>query len=284
MIMTISGSTIVAGVAGAPVRHSLSPLIHNAWLEGAGIDGVYVAFPVAATGLKALVDGFRGGVVCGLNITLPFKEEALALADHVSGRAHDAGAAHLLVFNADGSVAADNTDGAGLLGAFAEQAPGFDITRDPVVILGAGGAARGAAAALLGAATPEVRLVNRTRDRAEAIKSALGDRVSVFDWSQLRLALSGSVALINATSLGLVGQAPLDVTLEGLQSGGVVMDMVYRPLRTRLLERAAAEGFAAVDGLSMLIGQAAPSFEAFYGQKPPAAVDVRTLALKALEP
>jgi shikimate dehydrogenase len=282
MTAPITGATALAGVAGSPVRHSLSPLIHNAWLAGAGVDGVYVAFSPRPNGFRRLVDGFRGGVVRGLNVTLPFKEEALALADRASVAARRAGAANLLVFEPDGSVAAENTDGAGLLAAFAEQAQGFDIADRPAVILGAGGAARGAAAALLDAGVGHVRIVNRTRERAEAIALALGAGVEVLEWGELREALIGAGCVINATSLGLEGREPLAVSLEGLQTGAVVMDMVYRPLRTAFLARAEAEGFAAVDGLAMLIGQAAPSFTAFFGQEPPRTVDVRALALAAL--
>jgi len=282
MTRSINGATIIAGIAGSPVSHSLSPLIHNAWLAGAGIDGAYIAFPLAADGLKRLVDGFRGRVVAGLNITLPFKEEALALADRASDAARRAGAANLLVFDPDGGVAADNTDGAGLLNAFAEQASGFDITERPALILGAGGAARGAAAALLDAGVSQIRIVNRTRERAQAIADALGGGIEVLELGELHEALIGAGCVINATSLGLNGQEPLAVSLEGLQSGAVAMDMVYKPLRTSFLARAEAEGFATVDGLAMLIGQAVPSFAAFFGREPPLGVDVRALALAAL--
>ena len=283
MIPAITGATIVAGVAGSPVKHSLSPVIHNAWLKAAGLDAVYVAFPVGQPQLAAFIDGLRGGGVRGLNITLPFKEEALALADHASPRAHAAGAANLLIFGADGEVSADNTDGAGLLAAFAEQAPNANLTDRPSVLLGAGGAARGAAAALIAAGAPEVRIVNRTRERGEAIAQALGDLITVLDWAELPKALAGAGCVINATSLGLAGHEPLVVPLDGLQSGAVVMDMVYRPLRTAFLARAQSAGFATVDGLAMLIGQAAPSFRALFGQDPPAHVEVRGLTLLALE-
>ncbi|MBV9509595.1 MAG: shikimate dehydrogenase [Caulobacteraceae bacterium] len=282
MSARITGATCIAGVVGSPVRHSLSPLIHNAWLAAAGIDGVYVAFPAEPGGFKALVDGFRGGVVAGLNVTLPFKEEALALADRASARALAAGAANLLLFEADGAVRADNTDGLGLLAALALQAPGYDIAQRPVVVFGAGGAARGAAAALLDAGSPQVRLVNRTRARAEAIAEALGERIEVFDWGASREALAGAGAVVNATRLGLEGGEPLAVSLDGLHHGAVVMDMVYKPLRTAFLARAEAQGFRAVDGLAMLIGQAEPSFNAFFGADPPVGVDVRGLALQAL--
>ena len=199
MSRIITAATVVAGVIGSPVRHSLSPIIHNAWLKAAGVDGVYVALNPKPERLAALVDGLRGGVLRGLNITLPFKEQALALADRASDRARRAGAANLLVFDEEGNVSADNTDGEGLLGAFVAQAPGFDPKARPVVIIGAGGAARGAVAAFDEAGAPQIRLVNRTPDRAHAIGRVAGQRVSVSGFPGLAAALDGAGALINAT-------------------------------------------------------------------------------------
>jgi shikimate dehydrogenase len=264
------------------VRHSLSPVLHNAWLAAANIDGVYVALSPAPERLTALIDGLRGGAVRGLNVTVPYKEQALASADQASDRAKRAGAANLLVFSEDGRVIADNTDGHGLLAAFAAQAPGFVADAAPVVILGAGGAARAAAAAFV-AAGARVRLINRTRPRAEAIAAALGGSVRVFGWDQSAQALSGAGALVNATTLGMEGGQPLSLELNALPAGAAVMDMVYRPLKTDLLIRAAGAGHGVVDGLEMLIRQAEPSFEAFFGQPPPARVDARAVALAALE-
>ena len=283
MTRPITGASLVAGVVGRPVRHSLSPLIHNAWLAGAGIDGVYVAFSPAETGFAALVDGFRGGVIRGLNVTLPFKAEALAIADQASDAARAAGAANLLVFREDDEVMADNTDGVGLLAALHDQAD-FEPGAGPIVVLGAGGAAQGAVAALLAAGAPEVRLVNRTRAKAEGLAAFFGAKVTVLSWDDLPDAQTGAAALINATSLGLAGGAPLEVDLATLPGAAVVMDMVYKPLETPLLAQARQRGLRTADGLAMLIGQAAPSFEAFFGRPPPAEVDVRALALKALEP
>jgi shikimate dehydrogenase len=282
MSRIITGATVVAGVVGRPVRHSMSPILHNAWLEAAGLDGVYVPFSPTEEGFPAFVDGLRGGNLSGLNVTLPFKAGALAVADRASERAQRAGAANVLVFEADGSVRADNTDGEGLLSAFAVQARGHDLTAAPVVVLGAGGAGRGAVAALLDAGAPEVRIVNRTLARAEQIKTELGGPVRVFGWDALARACAGAGTLINATALGLNGADPPLEALDGLPPDAVVMDMVYKPLNTALLERAAARGHAVVDGLEMLIGQAVPSFEAFFGRPPPANVDVRALALAAL--
>jgi shikimate dehydrogenase len=278
----ITGATIVAGVAGRPVAHSLSPLIHNAWLEAAGIDGVYVAFAPDADRFDIFVDGLRGGAVRGVNVTLPFKEVALAAADRMSARAERAAAANLLVFEPDGSVVADNTDGAGLVGALAAQAPGFDVTAGPIVVLGAGGAARGAVAALVAAGAPEVRIVNRTLAKAEAVAGAIGARVRPLPLEAAAGAMQGAIAVINATSAGLSGQGELNVPLEATPETAVVMDMVYKPLLTPMLRRAQVLGRRTVDGLEMLIRQAEPSFEAFYGSVPPAGVDVRALALKAL--
>jgi shikimate dehydrogenase len=275
----ISGATVVAGVAGAPVAHSLSPLIHNAWLEAAGIDGVYVAFSPPADGFAGFARGLAGGATRGLNVTVPFKEDALRLASEATAAARRAGAANLLVFEPDGRICADNTDGAGLLAAIAERAPDFDVRRGPVVILGAGGAARGAAAALLDAGAPDVRLVNRTHARAVARAAELGQGARALVASTGVFA--DAALVVNATTLGLGGGPGPDVPFERTPPHAVFMDMVYRPLRTEFLQSAAAAGRTTVDGLAMLIGQARPSFRTFFGAEPPD-IDVRGLCLAAL--
>jgi shikimate dehydrogenase len=282
MSRPISGATRVAGVVGRPVAHSLSPMLHNAWLKAAGIDGVYVALEVAEDGFAAFVEGLRKTSLAGVNVTLPFKEAALAVADEVHPRAQRARAANLLIFNAEGGVRADNTDGLGLATAFAEQAPQFDARHGPVVVLGAGGAARGAVGALLDAGCRDIRVVNRTLVRAEALAADLGVRAMA--WTEAEAALQGVAAVINATSAGLADGQTLDAPLAATPAGCVVMDMVYKPLVTPFLAQAMALGRPTVDGLAMLIGQARPSFEAFYGEPPPTGVDVRALALKALNP
>lgn len=275
----ITGAAMVAGIIGRPVTHSLSPVLHNAWIEAAGLNAVYAPLAPTAAGFRALVDGLRGGVIRGVNVTIPFKEEALAAADQASDRARLAGAANLLLFREDGTIFADNTDGLGMLGALATQAPGFDPKAGPAVILGAGGAARGAAAALFLAGAPEIRIVNRTADRAEALARDIGPTVSAV---AAKGAPIGANLIVNATSLGLGGGPGPDIDLALAPKTVVVLDMVYKPLRTEFLRRAAGLGLSTVDGLEMLIRQAVPSFEAFFGRAPPAGVDVRTLALKAV--
>jgi shikimate dehydrogenase len=278
--MSISGATRVAGVVGRPISHSMSPILHNAWLGAAGVDGVYVPFSVQPGRFTAFVESLRGGSVSGLNVTLPFKGEALALADEATFRARAADAANVLVFREDGTVLADNTDGLGMLRAFAEQASGFDPKAGPVVVLGAGGGSRGAAAAFVEAGCPEVRIVNRTLAKAQDIAGPLG--ATAFALNEAAKAFEGAIAVVNATSAGLSGSPALDLPLEATPSAAVIMDMVYKPLKTPFLAQAEGLGRQTVDGLAMLIGQAVPSFEAFYGQAPPQSVDVRALALKAL--
>lgn len=272
--------TMRAGVAGSPAKHSLSPVIHRAWLEAAGVNGTYDIFDLPRDGFAAFIAQARPSLR-GLNVTIPFKEEALGVADRVSDRARRAGAANLLIFDERG-ISADNTDGLGLLAAFAEQAPDWRPEAGPVVVLGAGGAARGAVAALLAAGVPEVRLVNRTVMRAEEIAAIVGGPVTPMGWDALDDALLGASALINATSLGLEGGDPLQISLEPLDIAAPVMDMVYRPLETPLLAQARVRGHVGIDGLSMLIGQAYPTFEAVYGRPTPKGVDVRALALRAM--
>jgi shikimate dehydrogenase len=276
----ITGKTVVAGVVGHPITHSMSPRLHNAWLAAAGIDGVYVPFSVDEARFGDFVRSLRDGSVAGLNVTLPFKAQALALADEATRRARLAEAANVLIFREDGVIAADNTDGLGLLAAFAEQAPGFDPKAGPVVILGAGGGARGAAAAVAEAGAPQVRIVNRTVEKAEAIAAPLGARA--YPLTDAASAFKGAQAVVNATSAGLADAQALQVPLEATPATAIVMDMVYKPLKTPFLRQAESLGRRTVDGLAMLIGQAVPSFEAFFGRPPPPSVDVRALALKTL--
>jgi shikimate dehydrogenase len=268
---------MVAGIAGRPVAHSLSPAIHNAWIAAAGLDAIYAPFPIGAAGFADFVNGLRGGVIRGLNITIPFKEQALALADTASEAAARAGAANILVFNPDGGVQADNSDGQGLLCAL-ESVDAFQITKGPAVVLGAGGAARGAVAALLAAGAPVVRVINRSAAKAAALAEAPGTEAC----DNSPAAFADANCLINATSLGLKGEGEPAVYWSALPPAAVVMDMVYNPLRTAFLAKAEEAGHPTADGLAMLIGQAAPAFESFFGRAPPN-IDVRSIAVRQLE-
>lgn len=266
----ITGAAMLAGIAGQPVTHSLSPVIHNAWLEAGDIDGAYVPFaPKDAAGFDVLVAAGRAGLVQGLNVTAPFKEQAFALADEVSDAAKATGSANILVFD-NGHVRADSSDGVGVLYALAEQAPELNLKDAVVVMLGAGGAARAGAGALIEAGAT-IRILNRSRDRAEALAVDLGVSVSVAD----ETALATADLVINALSV----QPSID--LSALKSGTVVMDMTYKPVVTDFLAAARARGLTTVDGLAMLIGQAAPSFTALF-RRPPPPMDLRALLLAHL--
>lgn len=272
--MTVSATTTVAAVVGSPVKHSLSPLIHNAWIEAAGLDAVYIA--IEPGDFVAFALALKGGTIRGLNVTAPFKADALALTDDASVRARRAGAANLLIFEPAGDILADNTDGEGLLAAFAEQAPGFDVRAGPAVILGAGGAARGAVAAFVDAGAPTVRVVNRSPERARALAADFGSTITAYDFGDIDQALDGANAVVNATPDATA------ISLKAAPRSATIMDMVYRPLSTPLLSQAKALGMPTVDGLAMLIGQARPSFTALFGGPPPD-VDVRALALRFLD-
>ena len=272
-----TGAALLAGVVGQPIRHSLSPFLHTAWLRQMGLNGVYAPFaPRDEHGFDRLILSCRSNGIKGLNVTAPFKAQALALADTVTDTAKKAGSANLLTFDEDGYVAADSTDGHGLIRAFEMQAPACDLVAAPAVILGAGGAARAAAAALLDKGCPEVRIVNRTLARAEELVFAFGKGVTAFDLTQVSRAFADAGAVINAASGG--PHPPLDA----LPDAAAVMDMTYRPLKTAFLQSAEARGLATVDGLNMLIEQARPSFQAFYGVEPWPGFDIRALALTFL--
>lgn len=267
----ITGAALVAGIAGNPVAHSLSPVIHNAWLAAGGIDGAYVPFaPADAAGFEALVAAGRAGLIMGLNVTAPFKEQAFALADQATAAARLTSSANILQFE-NGRVLADSSDGTGLMRGLKEQAPDLDLAERPVVMLGAGGAARAGSGALVEAGA-EVRIVNRSPERAEALAADLGPSVRVMTADD---AFDGAALVINALSV------PPIIDFDRIAPGTVVMDMTYKPLATPFLTAARERGLPTVDGLAMLIGQAAPSFEALF-RRPPPPLDLRALLMTHL--
>ena len=258
----------LAGVIGSPVAHSRSPLLHHHWLKVLGLRGHYIPMDVAQADLGRVLDALPRMGFVGVNVTIPHKETVLGMADIVTDRAALIGAANTLIFRADGKIHADNTDGYGFIENLRQGAPGWQPKAGPAAVLGAGGAARAVVAALLDAGVPEVRVANRTRARAEALKSDFGGRVVVCDWVQAGNMLEDASTVVNTTSLGMVGKPDLRVPLDGLAKGAVVTDLVYAPLRTRFLDEAEARGCVTVDGLGMLLHQGAPGFERWFGQRP----------------
>jgi len=263
---------------GWPVAHSLSPRLHGYWLGRYGIDGAYVplavdpaAFDAAVRGLAPL--GFRGA-----NVTVPHKEAAFAAMDSLSETAKRLRAVNTIVV-ADGRLHGDNTDGFGFLENLSAGAPGLDIRGRAVTVLGAGGAARAVVAALTDAGAEKVRIVNRTAARTDALAADLGGPIAAFGWRDTAAALGGAALVVNTTSLGMAGQPPLELDLDHLPADAVVTDIVYSPLETPLLAAARARGNAVVDGLGMLLHQARPGFEAWFGRAPEVTPELRAHVL-----
>jgi shikimate dehydrogenase len=258
----ITGRARVAGVIGWPVSHSRSPLLHNFWLRRYGIDGAYVPLPTRAEDFAAAVHGLRAAGMRGANVTIPHKEAAFALCDQVDESARRAGAVNTLVFSAAG-ISGSNTDGYGFLANL--RAHGV-ATAGPALVLGAGGAARAIAAALM-AEGARVTVCNRTAARAGALAEALPG-LRVVGWEDRARALADQALLVNTTSLGMEGHAALPMDLAHAPAGLAVADIVYAPQETALLREARAHGLTAVTGLGMLVHQAVPGFAAWFGVRP----------------
>lgn len=258
----------LAGVIGSPIAHSLSPRLHGHWLARYGISGHYIPMDLAQADLAdALRLLPRMGFV-GLNVTIPHKETVLRHADHVTDRASIIGAANTLIFRKDGKLHADNTDGVGFLANLRHNAPGWEPRAGPAAVFGAGGAARAVVWALLDAGVPELRVTNRSRARAEALRVEFGARIIVYDWVQAGSMLQDALTVVNTTALGMTGKPEFRVPLDALGSSAVVNDLVYAPLETTLLRHAREIGCTAVDGLGMLLHQAVPGFERWFGRRP----------------
>jgi shikimate dehydrogenase len=273
-----------AGVMGWPVAHSRSPLLHGYWLKQYGIDGSYEALPVPPEALAEALRALPGRGFAGCNLTLPHKERALALVDRVDTAARRIGAVNTVVVAADGTLDGRNTDAFGFYANLAAAAPGWSAAAGPAAVLGAGGGARAVVAALLDHGTPEVRLLNRHRGRAEDLAAALGGPVAVVDWERRAAALADAALLVNTTSLGMTGQPPLEIALDALPPRALVNDIVYVPLETPLLAAARRRGNPVVDGLGMLLHQACPGFAAWFGLMPEVTPALRAHMLESLAP
>jgi shikimate dehydrogenase len=282
--MILSGKARLAGVLGWPVSHSLSPRLHGYWLKRYGIDGAYLPLGAAPASLdrvvRALVDlGFRG-----FNATLPYKESLLTLCDEVTPEARRIGAVNTVVIDGD-RLRGGNSDAFGFAENLRTGAADWQPANGPAVVLGAGGAARAVIAALQDLGVPEIRLANRTEARAADLASAFEvpelAPIRIQPWAERDEALAGAGLLVNTTTLGMAGQPALDLALEALPGTAVVTDIVYAPLETPLLAAARARGNPVVDGLGMLLHQARPGFEAWFGRPPEVTAELRGFLLGA---
>ncbi|MBI3678567.1 MAG: shikimate dehydrogenase [Proteobacteria bacterium] len=277
--------TKLAGVIGWPISHSLSPALHNFWLKQHGIDGVYLPVAIKPEEFSRAVAALGEAGFAGVNVTVPHKEAAFAISDLRDERAEAAGAVNLLLFR-NGRIEGRNTDADGLAASL-KQSLGADFLRGALgVVLGAGGAARAAVLSLDSLGAREIRIVNRTPQKAAALASALQAKVraklfaqGLGDWNQ---AANGARLLVNATSAGMKNSPPLELSLDALPLDAAVCDIVYNPLETDLLKRARARAHRTVDGLGMLMHQAVPAFEGFYGVTPRVTAELRAALEKAL--
>ena len=266
--MMLSGAARLAGVMGWPVAHSRSPRLHGFWLRQHGIDGAYVPLAVRPENLPLALGALSVLGFAGCNLTIPHKEAALDLIDEITPLAARIGAINTVIVKADGTLCGDNTDAYGFIENLRGTVSGFDPATGPAVVLGAGGAARAVCAGLIEAGATEICLLNRTQERAEIVARDLGAALRVEPWSGRGAALQGAALLVNTTSLGMTGQAALDIDLAALPLAAVVNDLVYSPLTTALLGAAAERGNITVGGLGMLLHQARPGFAAWFGVEP----------------
>lgn len=271
----------LAGVIGSPIAHSRSPALHGYWLKRYGIKGHYIPLDIAQADLAAALRMMPRMGFVGCNVTIPHKEAILGIADVITDRAALIGAANTLIFRKDGKIQADNTDGSGFIANLRQHAPHWQPASGPAAVFGAGGACRAVIAALIEVGVPEIRLANRTRARADALRSDFGAKVRVYEWVQAEAMIDGAVTVVNTTALGMTGKPDLVLPLGALSAQALVTDLVYTPLKTQFLIEAEERGATIVDGLGMLLHQAAPGFERWFGHRPEVDDATRAAVLSA---
>ena len=274
-------STIpVAAVIGHPVNHSRSPRMHNFWLAHFGLEGYYIPLDIDPKKFERSIRNLPELGLVGANITIPYKEKVLKIADKISDRAALVGAANTLTFLPNGGIYADNTDGYGFLQNIKSKYKDWSAREGISVVFGAGGASRAILAALIEDGASDIILANRTRSRADQLRSDFGAKIKVVEWMKIQNYLSEASTIINTTSLGMVGKTDLPIPLNALKKNTLVTDIVYTPIETHLLATAAKMGCRTVDGLGMLIHQAIPGFERWFGIRPGDSQGLRELLIK----
>lgn len=268
---------LLAAVMGWPISHSRSPKIHNYWLARYGLEGAYVPLAVEPARLAAALRALPALNFSGCNLTIPHKEAALAIVDDLDETAKRVGAVNCVVVEEDGTLVGRNYDGFGFTAALRAAAPMWRADAGPAVVIGAGGAARAVVAGLLEAGATEIRVFNRTLERAERLAQDFGAPVAAHRWEERETGLTGVGLLVNTTNQGMVGQPPLELRLDALPAEALVSDIVYAPLETPLLAAARARGMTCVDGLGMLIHQARPAFRDWFGVMPEATPELRAI-------
>ena len=275
--MTHPDRFLLAGLMGFPVMHSRSPKLHNYWLAQYGLVGSYLPLAIKADGLRAALRALPALGFAGCNLTIPHKEAALSMVDRVDPLAHRIGAMNCVVIAPDGSLEGQNHDAFGYIESIREAKPGWRADSGPIVVIGAGGGARAVLVGLIDQGAREIRLINRTPARAQALERELGGPVRALPWKARESALGDAAMLINTTSQGMVGQPPLELALDALPATALVSDIVYIPRETALLAVARKRGNPTVNGLGMLLHQARPAFRAWFGIMPDVTPELRAM-------
>ena len=278
----LNGKTKIAGVIGWPIAHSQSPRLHNFWLQELSLNGVYIPLEVHPSDIIEAFKSLPKLGFSGVNITVPYKEQICDILDHIDPFAARVGAVNTIVIGENGQMFGTNSDGFGFLENVKQSIPLWDPIASKVVVVGAGGATRSIIASLIDVGVTNIRIVNRTFERAKVLVEQINYPIEIFSWHNIDDAIIGSNFFINTTTLGMYGQPPLLCDLTKLAPDAIVTDIVYSPLTTPLLSNAKKLGFAVVDGLGMLLHQARPGFKSWFGYMPEVSPKLRSFIIEGI--
>ena len=273
---------LLAGVMGWPVMHSRSPMLHNYWFKQHDLAGTYLPLAIRPEGLAAALRALHPLGFAGCNLTIPHKQEAMKIVDEVDALARSIGAISCVVVRSDGSLAGTNNDCYGFIQAVKKEQPGWRADSGPIVVIGAGGGSRAVCYGLAQEGAKEIRLVNRTLDRAKGIAEEFGDPIKALPWEQRHDALEDAAMVVNATSCGMVGQGALDIRLDKLPKTALAADIIYIPLETPFLAAARKRGNHTVNGLGMLLNQGRPAWKAWFGIEPEVTAELRAMVERTI--
>ena len=273
---------LLAGVMGWPVMHSRSPMFHNYWFTKHGLVGAYVPLAIRPEGLAAALHALHPLGFSGCNLTIPHKQEAMKIVDEVDALAKSIGAISCVVVHADGSLSGTNNDCYGFINSVKHEQPGWRADAGPVVVIGAGGGSRAVCYGLAQEGAAEIRLVNRSLDRARAVAGEFGGPIKALSWEQRNDALEGAAMVVNTTSCGMVGQPALDIRLDKLPKTALAADIIYIPLETPFLAAARRRGNRTINGLGMLLNQGRPAWKAWFGIEPEVTPELRSMVERTI--